>query len=73
MAKHLVEQALIHQMQLLEELPLELIIHPRIVVSCTAGEAILEQMSSAEPTPAFANSCAMDISAAPTEGRSFDV
>ena len=50
---YLVEQALIHHLQALDELPLELIIHPRIVVSRTTGEAILKQMSTAEPTPAL--------------------
>jgi hypothetical protein len=50
---HLVEQALLHHMQALEELPLEFIIHPRIVVSRKTGEAILKQTKSAEPTPAL--------------------
>jgi hypothetical protein len=50
---HLVEQALLHHMQALEELPSEFIVHPRIVVSRRTGQAILEQMESAEPTPAL--------------------
>lgn len=50
---HLVEQALLHHMQALEELPVEYIIHPRIVVSEETGEAILERMESAAPTPAL--------------------
>lgn len=50
---HLVEQALLHHMQALEELPAEFIIHPRIVVSRKTGEAILKQMKSAQPTPAL--------------------
>jgi hypothetical protein len=50
---HLVEQALLHHIQALEELPAEYIIHPRIVVSEETGEAILERMKSAEPTPAL--------------------
>ena len=48
---HLVEQALLHHMLALDELPAEFIVHPRIVVSRKTGEAILEQMKSAEPTP----------------------
>lgn len=48
---HLVEQALLHHLQALEELPAELIVHPRIVVSRKTGQAILEQMESAEPPP----------------------
>jgi hypothetical protein len=50
---HLVEQALLHHMQALEELPAEFIVHPRIVVSRKTGQAILKQMESAEPTPAL--------------------
>ena len=50
---HLVEQALLHHMQALEELPAEFIIHPRIVVSRKTGQAILEQIESAEPTSAL--------------------
>lgn len=50
---HLVEQALLHHMQALDELPAELIVHPRIVVSRKTGQAILEQMESAEPTAAL--------------------
>lgn len=38
---HLVEQALLHHLQALDELPAEFIIHPRIVVSRKTGEAIL--------------------------------
>ena len=50
---HLVEQALLHHMQALEELPAEFVVHPRIVVSRKTGEAILEQMKSVESTPAL--------------------
>ena len=50
---HLVEQALLHHLRALEELPAELIIHPRIVVSRKTGEAMLKQMKSAKPTPAL--------------------
>ncbi|MBI5482384.1 MAG: hypothetical protein HY906_26245 [Deltaproteobacteria bacterium] len=50
---HLVEQALLHHLQALEELPAELIIHPRIVVSRRTGEALLKQAEAAEPTAAL--------------------
>ena len=50
---HLVEQALLHHMQALEELPAEFIIHPRIVVSRKTGDAIVKQMKSAKPTQAL--------------------
>jgi hypothetical protein len=50
---HLVEQALLHHMRALEELPAEFIIHPRIVVSRKTGEEIIKQMKSAKPSPAL--------------------
>src|SRR5437667_8286230 len=50
---HLVEQALLHHMQALDELPAEFIVHPRIVVSKKTGRAIVKQMQSAQPTPAL--------------------
>lgn len=50
---HLVEQALLHHLQALEELPAEFIIHPRIVVSRKSFEGIVKQMESAKPTPAL--------------------
>ena len=50
---HLVEQALLHHLHALDELPAEFVVHPRIVVSRKTGEAILKQMERAEPTPAL--------------------
>jgi hypothetical protein len=50
---HLVEQALLHHLQALDELPAEFIIHPRIVVSRKTGEKMLRQAESAKPTPAL--------------------
>jgi hypothetical protein len=50
---HLIEQALVHHLQALDELPAEYIVHPRIVVSRKTGEEILRQSESAEPTPAL--------------------
>jgi hypothetical protein len=50
---YLVEQALLHHMLALDELPAEYVIHPRIVVSRKTGDAILKEMKSAEPTPAL--------------------
>lgn len=49
---HLIEQALLHHLQALEQLPAEYIIHPRIVVSRKVGEEMLRHAESAEPTPA---------------------
>jgi len=50
---HLIEQALLHHLQALDELPAEYIVHPRVVVSRKAGEEMLRQAESAEPTPAL--------------------
>ena len=47
---HLVEQALLHHLQALDELPAEYIVHPRIVVSRKTGEKLLRQAESAKPT-----------------------
>ena len=50
---HLVEQALLHHLQALQEIPTEYIIHPRIVVSRKVGGELLRQAKTAEPTPAL--------------------
>jgi hypothetical protein len=50
---HLVEQALLHHLQALDELPAEFIIHPRIVVSRKTGEELLRRGKTAKPTPAL--------------------
>jgi hypothetical protein len=47
----LIEQAILHHIQALEELPLEYVIHPRIVVSREVGEQLLRRARSAKPTP----------------------
>ena len=50
---HLVEQALLHHLQALAELPAEFIIHPRIVVSRKTGEKMLGRKGSARPAAAL--------------------
>jgi len=50
---HLVEQALLHHLQALQELPADVITHPTLVVTRAAGEAVLKQIASAEPTDAL--------------------
>ena len=50
---HLVEQALLHYLQALDELPAEYIIHPRIVVSRKTGEQMLRPAKKVKPTPAL--------------------
>ena len=50
---HLVEQALLHHLQALDELPAEFVIRPRIVVSRKTGEEMLRRGETAVPTPAL--------------------
>jgi hypothetical protein len=49
---HLIEQALLHHLQALDELPAEYVVRPRIVVSKKTGEELLAT-ASAEPAPAL--------------------
>lgn len=48
-----VEQALRHHLQALQELPADVVVHPRLVVTRKSGEAILKQMSMGKPTDAL--------------------
>lgn len=50
---HLVEQALRHHLQALQELPADVIVHPRLVVTRKSGKAMLEQMEQGKPTDAL--------------------
>ena len=50
---YLVEQAILHHLRALDELPVDYIVFPRIVVSQKTGEQMLRQPESAEPTPAL--------------------
>ena len=50
---HLVEQALLHHLRALDELPAELIVHPRIVVTLKSAREILRQMETGKPTAAL--------------------
>jgi hypothetical protein len=50
---HLVEQALRHHLQALQEIPAEFIIHPKIVVTRRSGAAILKKMRSGKATKAL--------------------
>lgn len=49
----LVEEALLHHLQALHELPADIIVHPRVVVSPGVAEAVLTQIQAAAPTPAL--------------------
>jgi hypothetical protein len=50
---HLVEQALLHHLQALDEIPAEYVIHPRIVVSRKTAEEMLRKAENPNPTPAL--------------------
>jgi hypothetical protein len=50
---HLIEQALLHHLQALDEVPAEYIVHPRIVVSRKTGEKLFGRGRRREPRPAL--------------------
>jgi hypothetical protein len=50
---HLVEQALRHHLRALQELPADVLVHPKLVVTRKSGEAILKRIRSGRPTPAL--------------------
>jgi hypothetical protein len=50
---HLVEQALRHHLRALEELPADIIVHPRLVVTRKSGELILKEIAKGKPTGAL--------------------
>jgi hypothetical protein len=49
----LIENALRHHLLALQELPADVIVHPKIVVTRASGEQILERTKSAKPTRAL--------------------
>ena len=50
---HLVEQALRHHLQALQELPADVIIRPSLVITRKSGETILKRMETGKPTRAL--------------------
>jgi len=50
---YLIEQALRHHLQALQELPTDVVIRPALVVTRRSGSALLEQIEKAEPTEAL--------------------
>jgi hypothetical protein len=49
----LVEEALRHHLQALQELPADVVAHPRLVISKRSGETVLRQVKSGRPTRAL--------------------
>jgi len=50
---YLVEQALLHHLQALDELPSEYIVRPRLIVTRRTGEQVLKALESGKPTTAL--------------------
>ena len=50
---HLVEQALRHHLHALQELPADVIVHPRLVVTKESGQKMLDQIAKGRPTRAL--------------------
>ena len=50
---HLVEQALRHHLQALQELPADVVVHPKLLVTRKSGQAILKQVRTGTPTAAL--------------------
>jgi len=50
---YLVEQALRHHLQALQELPADVIVHPKLVVTRKSGTALLKEIEKAKPTQAL--------------------
>ena len=50
---HLVEQALRHHLEALQELPTDVIVHPKIVVSRKSGDALLKEIEKGNANDAL--------------------
>lgn len=50
---HLVEQALRHHLRALQELPADIVVHPKLVVTERSGRAILNEIEKGKPSRAL--------------------
>lgn len=50
---HLVEQALRHHLQALQELPADVVMHPALVVTKKSGEVMRKQIEKGKPSAAL--------------------
>jgi hypothetical protein len=50
---HLVEQALRHHLRALQELPADVVVHPKLVVTRKSGQAILTQLEKGKAPSAL--------------------
>jgi hypothetical protein len=49
----LLEQALRHHLLALQELPADVVVHPKLLVTKRSGDAILKHIQKGKPTPAL--------------------
>lgn len=57
---HLLEVALLHHLRALQELPSDILVHPRIVVSLRSAKEIQRRLKAAAPTRALRDLMARD-------------
>ena len=50
---HLIDQALRHHLEALQELPTDIIVHPKIVVRRESGDALLKEVERGEANQAL--------------------
>ena len=50
---HLVEEALRHHLRALQELPTDVVVHPKLVVTKRSGDVIRRQIEQGKPTRAL--------------------
>jgi hypothetical protein len=50
---YLVEQALRHHLRALQELPADVVVHPKLVVTKKSGKTILKHIQKGKATPAL--------------------
>jgi len=58
---HVLETALLYHLRALQELPSDILIHPRIVVSLRSAKEIQRRLEEAAPTPALRELMARDL------------
>ncbi|HVH42489.1 MAG TPA: hypothetical protein VM925_09100 [Labilithrix sp.] len=49
--QHVINEALQHHLQALNELPMDIVVHPRLVLSAESGRKVLEAVTGSAPKP----------------------
>jgi hypothetical protein len=57
---HVLETALLHHLRALQEMPSDILVHPRVVVSLRSAKEMGRRIEAAEPTPALRDLMAPD-------------